>query len=174
MRITKVEHYRINTGGNSTQTVTEAELIALVLWLVMAYHVEDVAPLTLRGMLFCARDGHVIKFHDQDEAMSMDSLIELLKDIETMARLGGGLSGPQAMYPLFNEWWNCNPARELRVIKIGEVLNYFDRHDEAVFPIALRYSEWGSWYAVKATNEIEGTEIFTRRYEFENLSPNQL
>lgn len=175
MRITKVHYWKIETGGTSTQLVTEAELQALVLWLVMAYHVQDVAPLTLHGSVFCVRDGYVIKFRDQSDAMSMDGLIELLKDIDATLRFGGKLS-PTGMYPLFNEWWNCDPDRKLRVIKIGEVLSYFDQHDEAVLPTALRYCEkTHTWYGVRQTEQThEGTNPTVIHYKFNNLSPGQL
>jgi hypothetical protein len=49
MLIEKVLHYRIGTGGNSTQTVSGFELIAIVLWLVFFSAMRPILPHSLHG-----------------------------------------------------------------------------------------------------------------------------
>lgn len=175
MLVEKVLHYRIGTGGDSTQTVSGFELVALALWLVNAFHDKNVSPLVLRGAAFCWRDGYVIKFLGQDEAMSMDTLIQLLQDIEDTARLDPPMIA--GMWPVVSDWHktSLSTSRGARVEVINGLLNYYDKYDEAILPAALRHSEDGDfWYAIKSTDEYEGQELFVTRYRFDNLSSGQL
>lgn len=175
MLVEKALHYRIGTGGDSTQTVSEFELVALALWLVNAFYNKNISPLVLRGAAFCWRDGYVIKFLGQDEAMSMDTHIQLLQDIEYTARLDPSMIA--TMWPVVTDWHvsSLGSQREARVEVINGLLNYYDRYDEAILPAALRHSEDGDfWYAIKSTDEYEGQELFVTRYRFDNLSSGQL
>lgn len=173
MLIEKLALYRIGTGGDSTKTVTIDELTAIVLWLVGAYYNKEMSPLTLRGQTFCWRDGYVIKFVDQNEAMSMETLYQLLLDIDNTSRLDKGFI--TYMFPVLYDWHECTPISTFRVKTVDGLLNYYDQHDEAVLPVALRHSEdWKHWYAVKQTDQYEGKKIFVTRYKFDNLSLGQL
>lgn len=173
MLIEKLMHYRINTGGSSTQVVNLDELIAIVLWLVIAYHNKKTVGLTLRGQPFCWRDKEVIRFANQDEAVSEDWVIQLLKDLEIASTLEGGY-GP-LISPTVHEWHEIRDPGGFRVQPVGELVGYYDRNGESILPIALRYSDDNAcWYPVKQTDKYEGQELFVTRYRFDDLSFGQL
>lgn len=154
------------------QMLSVDELTALSIYLVAAYHSEDIKPLWLgKHGVFAQRDGQTIKLKGMGGAMSLDSTLKFLATIEDQARYDGKLHG--AMYPDVHDY--NRRSNESGVRLEDELLAYRDEEGYSYLPIALRYTgDMDVWYGVKGTQEDFANLMFCTRYKFDNLTLGQI
>lgn len=143
------------------RVLTDAQITALSIWLVLAYNEPDVKPLWFSDLgEFARRDGHTIKLKGMDGAMSMDTVIKFLASINSIC---GG--------PLFNEY-NRDGFYTVKII--DGILGYYDSNNRSCSSIALRYTDdlMKVWYGVKG-KIAPVPNSFIIDYKFENLTLGQ-
>lgn len=168
MLIEKRSIYSIKFPNDETLDFSKDQLLALSLWLVLAYNDKDVAPLSLIGARsYVYRDGETIRFRDDkvsEVALSIDSICRISKEIRLILKDEGGIWCPDVVVDTLKE-------KDEVMMFVGFFPRLQSDDVKSILPVGLRYS-FGikSYYGVKTKQPVNMTDIVVGNYDDFDLS----
>lgn len=167
---TKNVTWNVNPLDNgSTLSLTTNELLALSVWLVAAYHNEDIKPLWVESQgIIARRDGHVVFLKGMEGSLGQEGIINFLKTLDNITRLGQFIEGKHFFGVSFNDW--CEGPRGRWGVYIKEEINqmgWWDLEGTSIIPVVLQFSStldlWQAWEPGTQSKEAAlGEDIFNK------------
>jgi len=160
MLLSRITKYELDMPRDEKVEFTMSELIAFIIWSVLAYH-KKCPELKLSGMNI-RRNGEVIKIGNCKGAIAVGNIPNLVSEMNTLM--------PDFTFPSVMSI----PERYLNSVRFkGELLGYFDANNDSLLPVALRHDAVEDTFHVILGEEFTGKNNFSR-YQFKDLSKGQI